>query len=304
MKTFLKVALIVLVIINVCNLTAEENKEILDDYKISKTESELIFTNNKTKEIVKTINLEMDNPYIQKYGKKSGKRYYKLNNKQNDFREISMSKKLTDYYANIEKKTFQPVDMYTNANVKISRNNKYAAIFYNFSIGYSGEDPSLYNKAFYKIFDATGNVLNEIELKNRAGGSFEISENGDYIGTEYRKVDNNFNFHRGYIVIEVSSGNIVTEDKTPKDTDYSVSGCAKHPDYNQMFFNMKSIDIYYSFTYDFDDKKTFSKKFPRNDIRFKERLKDGIIRKAKHDKGKSEFVPFTEFEIKEWEVDR
>jgi len=238
-----------------------------------------------------------------------GIRLFTVENKGNleDFeiskRDFPVSKYIANLFEDYEKRN-SPVRMLSGASVRISRNKQYVCVYYGLGVGGYEDTEAIYSTVYFKVYNAKGKQIGEIEFFDRAGGCFQISENGDFIGSQFRKVDDDLVSHRGYMVVEISSGRIVTEDFPPKDTDYSVSGCAKHPDYNQMFFNMKSIDIYYSFTYDFENKKTYSKKFLRNDIRFKKRLKDGIIRKAKYDNNETEFVPFTVFETKEWDIEK
>ena len=300
MKKILVILSILVVFIII--LTALEQTDELDDYEISKSGKELIFTNLETKKVIKTINLETDNPFISRYGIKSdeGYSYYILNNKINSYKDYPVSDKISTLFADNEKNN-TPIRMTSNIIFRISCNKQYACVSYGLGMGGFEDVEPIYNTVLFKVYDAEGTLLNEIEIFDRAGWDFEISENGDFIGCKFRKVDEDLTTHRGYMAIEVSTGNIVTEDLPPEDTYYTVGNCAKHQHFNQMYFSIRRKGYFISFTYDFDNSSSYVLRYKAQDMGLRERLKDGY--KMYMSRSDSiEFIPFTDFETHKWLV--
>ncbi len=303
MRNLLKAVLIASIIVVGIRLFTVENKGNLEDFEISKTETELIFTNIKTKSVIKTINLEADNPYIQKYGKKKNTKHTVLNTDTKDLRDFPISKSNLRNFEYSEKIGGSgSIAIRTGAGVTFSRNKQFVAVNYGVGIAPANDPYAIYRTTYFKIYNSKGVLLNEVELLDRGCDSYEISENGDFIGgrifLEYRDKGG---IPMGYMVVEISSGRIVTEDFPPKDTDHTVGGSAKHHKNNQMYFSFRRKGYFILYTYDFDNAISYVLRYRAQDMGLRERLKDGY-KMYISSSDSVEFVPFTEFETKEWDI--
>jgi hypothetical protein len=278
-------------------LQATENNNGLNNYEIRTKDKIISFVEIETDKVIKTINTDNDNPYIQQgferiTNSKSGEVYI-----PKDFLSTYPLNKGSKYYLTEIKD--DKILGRSNPEIFFSSDNKYIGINYGF--GFMGPDaeyePS-FSTAYFKIYNAKGQLINEVEVRDRGCGFPVLSNQAEYLGYKFRQPYGLAGrVKKGFAVYDFKQKKLVVEDFIPKgyQSAYPVI------EHNQMTYLFHNSDFFIYVVQDFSYKKSYKKSYSQKKyFKLKKKTKEGLFFKSENNRS-LELVSFEkDFDIIEW----